>query len=205
VGLLQAPPDFKSAGEVDQTVVVSGSCAPVTDKQIGWAIEMGFVEVPLDPSRCFPGPEAETEIARCTQVTLRLMSEGRSVVIHTARGPQDPRISAVNRVLQASRANWRNTKHHAGKTMGAALGKVLGTILEETGVRRAVVAGGDTCSFVARELGIEALEMIGPIAPGGPLCRVHAKNRAANGREIVFKGGQVGKVDILGSVLRGAP
>jgi uncharacterized protein YgbK (DUF1537 family) len=204
-GLLKDSPVFTGAGAVDQIVVVSGSCAPVTDKQIAWGTEKGFSDVALDASRCFLGSEAELEIHRATQSALRLMSEGRSVVIHTARGPQDPRIAAASRVLEASNADSGPSKFHSGKTIGVALGKVLGTILEKTRVRRVVVAGGDTCGFVARELGIEALEMIGPIAPGGPLCRVHAKNPSVDGREIIFKGGQVGKIDILGSVLRGAP
>lgn len=65
--------------------------------------------------------------------------------------------------------------------------------LRRTGARRAVVCGGDTSTHVARALGIEALEFIAPVAPGGPLCRVHAPGRVSNGCEIVFKGGQVGR------------
>ena len=42
-----------------------------------------------------------------------------------------------------------------------------------------------------------------PIAPGAPLCRVHAPGYAAEGREIVFKGGQNGRDDFFLSALRG--
>ena len=44
-------------------------------------------------------------------------------------------------------------------------------ILERTGLRRACVAGGDTCGFAAKQLGIFALQMVIPVAPGAPLCR----------------------------------
>lgn len=204
-GLLKESPVFSGAGAVNQMVVVSGSCAPVTDRQIAWGVERGFAEVALDAARLFQGAEAEPEILRAKESALRFMEAGRSVVIHTARGPQDPRIAATSSALEAQRKPAGGSKFHSGKTIGSALGTILGKILEKTRVRRAAVCGGDTCGFVARHLEIEALEMIAPIAPGGPLCRVHARNPVADGREIIFKGGQVGKVDILGSVLRGAP
>jgi uncharacterized protein YgbK (DUF1537 family) len=59
-------------------------------------------------------------------------------------------------------------------------------------------------SYVAREISMEALEMAAPVAPGAPLCRISAPDRLLHGHEIVFKGGQVGKMDFFGSVLRSA-
>ncbi|MBN8246623.1 MAG: hypothetical protein J0L84_04185, partial [Verrucomicrobia bacterium] len=44
-----------------------------------------------------------------------------------------------------------------------------------------------------RALGVEALEFVAAAAPGSPRCRVHAPGRAADGREMVFKGGQNGR------------
>ena len=36
-------------------------------------------------------------------------------------------------------------------------------------MRRLCIAGGDTSSYAARALGIEALEMIAPLTPGAPV------------------------------------
>ena len=36
---------------VDRLVAVSGSCSPVTERQIEWAVNHGFVEVPLDTAQ----------------------------------------------------------------------------------------------------------------------------------------------------------
>jgi 3-oxoisoapionate kinase len=66
-----------------------------------------------------------------------------------------------------------------------------------------LVAGGDTSSYAARALGIEALEMIAPLAPGAPLCRAHAAAPPIHGLEVNFKGGQVGAADYFGAVARG--
>ena len=58
-----------------------------------------------------------------------------------------------------------------------------------------MVAGGDTSSYAARELGITALEMITPFLPGAPLCKAHAPGSPVDGLEVNFKGGQVGAED----------
>jgi uncharacterized protein YgbK (DUF1537 family) len=66
-----------------------------------------------------------------------------------------------------------------------------------------VVAGGDTSTYAARALGIEALEMITPIVPGAPLCLAHAPGSAVDGLEVNFKGGQLGGDDYFERVSRG--
>ena len=79
------------------------------------------------------------------------------------------------------------------------LGKILGTIakkaVEKTGIKRVVVAGGDTSSYAARAMGIEALEMVTPLIPGAPLCKAYSANKGINGLEVNLKGGQVGSED----------
>ena len=58
-----------------------------------------------------------------------------------------------------------------------------------------VVAGGDTSSYAARAMEIEALEMIAPLVPGAPLCKAHSENKHIDGIEVNLKGGQVGGED----------
>ena len=79
--------------------------------------------------------------------------------------------------------------------MAARQGEILRTLLQETGLRRVCIAGGDTCSHATPVLGIYALEAIVPIAPGGPLCRGAADDPVLDGLELSLKGGQVGKAD----------
>jgi 3-oxoisoapionate kinase len=86
---------------------------------------------------------------------------------------------------------------------GEILGQILLDILRETPVRRMVVAGGDTASQLARVLEIDAVEMIGELTRGSPLCRITSENPLVNGKEITFKGGQIGNQDFFGLVERG--
>src|SRR5205085_11088524 len=83
---------------------------------------------------------------------------------------------------------------------GEELGGVVRDVLEAAKIRRMLVAGGDTSGEVAQALGVESLEMIGELTRGSPLCRATAPASPADGIEITFKAGQIGKVDFFETV-----
>ena len=164
-----------AAAMTPPVAVVSGSCSPVTDRQIARALAAGFHEIPLDPGTLIKdGGAPAASIASATE----RLAGGKSVILHTSRGPADQRV--LDSLTAGDRAR-----------LGEALGSLLGRLLA-AGARRAIVCGGDTSMAAARALGIEALEFAAPIAPGAPLCRVHAPGRIAHGCFITFKGGQNG-------------
>jgi uncharacterized protein YgbK (DUF1537 family) len=70
-------------------------------------------------------------------------------------------------------------------------------------VARVCVTGGDTCGQVSRELGIYALRMVIPVAPGAPLCRASAREDRFHGLQVSLKGGQNGADDYFGRILQG--
>lgn len=199
VGLL---PEFEPgppAGPVEQVVAVCGSCSPVSERQIDRAVQDGFAEIPLDPARLLDPGRAEAEVGAVTARALKAAAGGRSVVVHSCRGPDDPRI------VETARRGGLGTGLKTARVVGEALGMVLREVLAQTGIRRAAVAGGDTSGYAARRMRIEALEVKAPFGPAMPLCRAHAPGQALDGLEIVFKGGQTGRVDFFGGVRRGKP
>ncbi len=173
-----------------QILVGSGSCSPVTSGQIAWALKHGFVEVPLDANALAGTRTAAPEIHRAAQATAKLLNAGKSVIVHSAKTGSDKRITV-------------KLKGRTAEVLGSALGSVLRNATQQSSVRRICIAGGDTSSYAARAMGIEALEMIAPLTPGAPLCRVHAPKSPADGCEVVFKGGQVGAEDYFEIVRRG--
>lgn len=195
-GTLKARPPKLSLKPASALAVVSGSCSPVTDRQIRRAVEGGFAEIALDTAALVRPQTRASEIDRVLNAAAACFSAQRSVIFHTARGPQDPRLASTQRAL--ARLGLRSAA-----TLGALLGELLAKVLEQTGWTRGAVTGGDTSSFAARALGVEGLEFLAPIAPGAPLCRVHAPGHPADGREIVFKGGQNGRDDFFLSALHG--
>jgi uncharacterized protein YgbK (DUF1537 family) len=187
-------PPRPPSSAVNQILAVSGSCSPVTDRQIEAAIQSGFAEFALHPKRLV-SPAYKDAIHVAASLSLQSLEKTKpGILFHTSRGPGDKRL-----------VRSRKNSTQFGEELGAAIGKLLETLLEVSSLRRAVVCGGDTSMHVARALGIEALEYLGPMAPGSPLCKVHAPGRVADGCEIVFKGGQVGRDRFFLDVLNGGP
>lgn len=181
-GELSDPPPFH-AGPVERVVAACGSCSPVTARQIDWAVANGFVDVPLDPAGWLGADDPATVAAD----VLAKLATG-SVIVHAARGPDDPRVRPAA---------------DTGPRLGWFLADILSRVLADGRVRRVAVAGGDTSGYVARGLGVTAFDFVAAISPGSPLCRMVAPGAAADGREVIFKGGQVGKADFFGLVRAG--
>lgn len=180
----------RPAGPADQILVGSGSCSPVTEGQIALALKRGFAEVTLDPSALATKAKSEEEIKRATDLSVGFLRRRRSVIVHTTGGGY-------------SRPAGAHFSGGMASVLGASLGRVLRGAQAQSPVRRLCIAGGDTSGYVARTLGIQALEMIAPLTPGAPLSRVFAPASPVDGCEIVFKGGQVGAENYFESVQRG--
>jgi 3-oxoisoapionate kinase len=185
---------FAAPRAVERAILISGSCSPVTARQIAWALEHGAAEVPLDTAALQNSRNLAADVDAVAQTAAAHFDQCRSVVIHTSRGPDDPRIAASKQTPQSGLNRER---------LGVILGRLLKRILELRQVERVAVAGGDTSGDIARTIGIDALEMLAPLAPGAPLCIAHSEHAAVDGVEFTFKGGQVGHDDFFGTLVRG--
>lgn len=163
------------AQATDRLLVMSGSCSPVTERQIAHALRNGSTGIALDTA-AFANPEAAYAVIH--QATQALQHSGK-VIVYTSLGPLPAGTSAH------------------GDALGQALGTMLREIIRATGVRRVVLAGGDTSSHAIAQLGIYALTWAAPTEPGAPLCRAHSDNPALDGLELALKGGQVGGEDFF--------
>lgn len=179
---------------VDPLLVISGSCSPVTARQIESALSVGFEEVAVATESLVSGRESrDAEIERCVSEAIRFIQSGKDVIVHTAKGKTDPRFEKTRKILLKSGLPSADIEGVTGECFGKALGAIAAACLKRFSIQRLVIAGGDSSSFAARVLGIEAVEMICPMVPGAPLCRVLASSSGLNGMEVNFKGGQVGK------------
>jgi 3-oxoisoapionate kinase len=165
------------AGSVDRLIVVSGSCSPVTETQIRWSMAHGFEGLRIEAGSQGQGAVVDQAVA--------ILARGRSVALYTALGPRDC-VGSVR-----------------GEQLGCYLGEMLHELLSRTGVRRVLIAGGDTSTHAVRRLGVEALTFAALTTPGAPLCRCHSADAIVDGLEIVLKGGQVGPEDYFDRARRG--
>jgi uncharacterized protein YgbK (DUF1537 family) len=169
--LLKPVEEWKHPGEAVPLLVVSGSCSPVTAAQIAYAKATGFNEVIMDAVKICNNEVIED--AALNKI-IELLQEQKNVVVHTG----------VKQLQNLSSAK-----------LGKALGTIAKAAVETSLVKRVVIAGGDTSSYAARAMQIEAVEMIASLVPGAPLCKAISANKYINGLEVNFKGGQVGGED----------
>lgn len=198
-GLLIPAPAPRPAGSVERIVVVSGSCAPATGRQIDHALTQGFGGVAADPCLLCDTATAAAEEQRVIELALQLLGAGVSPIVYTARGPDDPSIERFRTHTEVAAVD----RQHANEQIGRALGRILARVQTASGVRRLLVAGGDTSGYCSHELGLYALTALTPIAPGSPLCVAYAEHPDRDGLEIALKGGQVGNDDYFSLVRRG--
>ncbi len=199
-GIVQPAMPLPSPGAVDQLIVMCGSAAPTTKAQIEWALAQGFVGIRLDTARLVDPNYAQITIEQVLKTALDILGQGKNIILYSALGPDDPAIAQTREHLHQLALDSTSVSTILGKQQGL----ILAALLKRTGLRRVCVAGGDTSGQVAQQLGIFALEIVTPIAPGAPLCRASSYNPALHGLEIAFKGGQNGDKTYFGAIQRGS-
>jgi uncharacterized protein YgbK (DUF1537 family) len=173
--ILQPVKEWKHPGKAEPLLVIAGSCSPVTAGQIISAKAKGFEEILIDaPAVCDNDVQS---IHAAINKAVDWLNKGKHVIIHTGGAGQ------------------QQTANLPADKLGTALGAIASETAAQTIVQRIVIAGGDTSSYAARAMGIEAVEMIAPLVPGAPLCKATAPGSPINGLEVNFKGGQVGGED----------
>jgi len=175
LGLIPAAKPIAPSKPVDRLLVLSGSCSPVTARQIRRARQDGFSSIGLDRQAPWASQAAHA---------LAALAREESVVLYTALGPQRPDLNR-------------------GEMFGEALGKLLRRIVLESKVRRILIAGGDTATYAIKQFGLHALTFAASLAPGVPLCGVHAPGSPFHGIELALKGGQMGSDDFFAHVRDG--
>jgi 3-oxoisoapionate kinase len=135
--------EYPSAGAVEKIIILAGSCSAATLAQIEWAEANDYASVRLDAELLVNESSAEAERIRIRKVALEQLDAGRSVVLYSARGPQDPVMQSGNEKLRQLGFDELTIRERLGKQQGI----LLRELLLESGLRRVCVAGGDTSSL----------------------------------------------------------
>jgi uncharacterized protein YgbK (DUF1537 family) len=156
--------------------VVCGSCSAASQAQVADFIAAGGAAFVIDPLRIAAGHDVAAEAAAWAGPRLG----GAPVLIYATAAPEA--VRAVQRELGAERA---------GALVEQTLARVA-TELLRLGVRRLVVAGGETAGACVQALGIRSLRVGPQIDPGVPWC--HAAER---GLHLALKSGNFGRADFF--------
>ena len=195
---IAAPQPTHTLAPVDRLLVLSGSCSALSAAQIDWAIAAGFQEIRITPEQLI-GTDQHT-LKSLEDQMLDALSAGKSMVIYTAKGPDDNHLAAA---LDKLPSNVSAPAFIANR-IGLLYSRLAHTALARAGLTRLVVAGGDSSSFTMRQLGALALEIkASHFKQNAHVCTLISDDPLINGKEVLLKGGQVGADDLYGCMLEG--
>ncbi|MDR6233128.1 3-oxo-tetronate kinase [Pseudomonas oryzihabitans] len=169
--------DLPAGGEA----VLAGSASQATNGQVAAWLEAGRPALRLDPLALAQGDDSiDAALAWARE-------QGQAVLIY-ATSPADE-VKAIQRELGVARA---------GELVERALG-LIARGLFDSGVRRLVVAGGETSGAVVKALGVRTLRIGAQIDPGVPatLGQVQGEPLA-----LALKSGNFGSRDFFAKALR---
>jgi uncharacterized protein YgbK (DUF1537 family) len=191
LGILRFKVDAKPIGRPGKCgplLVVSGSCAAIAGRQIEWAAAHHYLEIGIQTEKLFEEIHRQREMDRVAREAISALKLGRSVVIHTAIGQNDPRIPRTKRLVEDLGMTSQNTVD----VLGQALGELARKIVLASKVQRLILSGGDTAGRITQTLGIWALRVGRSVGVPAPLCYVYSAYPEMNGLQVAYKGGQVG-------------
>jgi len=164
-----------------KAAVLAGSCSEATRKQVA-VMAQRHRAVAIDP---LTGEDAAGLAERALQLARADIAAGKPVLFYSSADPQQ--VAEVQRKLGQEKA-------------AALIEATLATLaqqLVELGVRRLVVAGGETSGAVVQALGVERLAIGPQIDPGVPWTMSLGEPRIA----LALKSGNFGAWDFFEKAL----
>jgi uncharacterized protein YgbK (DUF1537 family) len=189
---LGLPENFRRAGklrafdvsELPQVaggeVVLAGSASVATNGQVAAWLEAGRPAYRIDPLALAAGKPVVDEALAFAR------DAAQTVLIYATSAPDE--VKAVQQQLGVERA---------GAIVEAALGAIASG-LREAGVRRFVVAGGETSGAVVQALGVQLLQIGAQIDPGVPATI----SSTAEPLALALKSGNFGGRDFFAKALK---
>ncbi|HET9578542.1 MAG TPA: 3-oxo-tetronate kinase, partial [Usitatibacter sp.] len=172
------------APALGHAAIISGSCSQATRGQVTEFVRRGGQALFLDPIAAADGKNVVEGAAAWAQDRL---AKG-PVLIYTTAVPEA--VSAVQSQMGVDVA-------------GALVERMLADVarrLVPLGVRKLIVAGGETSSAVLQALGVERLRIGPQIDPGVPWCTAHSQ-AAGEPMHLALKSGNFGAPDFFAKAL----
>lgn len=185
--------DSLTIPEVKQILALSGSCSPITESQITYAIDHGFAPIKVDMHKMAVEQERQDMLDNIVEQCVTVIKTGSSPLVYSALGPKDEHLSFVKELYI----------DNFDEKLGQMLGEIAYQVRLRTGIQRIAIAGGDTSGYCMQSLKVDALTFIAPFFPGVPLCRTLSGDSHTHGVEVALKGGQMGEQDFFVKLVKG--
>jgi uncharacterized protein YgbK (DUF1537 family) len=161
--------------------VVSGSCSEASNAQVRHFLAAGGAGFAIDPLAVARGDDVVGSALGWAGARIG----GAPLLVYATAAPDA--VRAVQQQLGAGPAGELVERTLSGIARG----------LVERGVRRLVVAGGETSGACVQALGIDRLRIGAQIDPGVPWCHAASPAAPGEGLHIALKSGNFGSVDFF--------
>ncbi|HSV50658.1 MAG TPA: 3-oxo-tetronate kinase [Burkholderiaceae bacterium] len=165
--------------------IVSGSCSLATNRQVQAFIQSGKPALAIDPLRIAQQPAAGGDVvAEALAWAGPLLASGPVLIYSTADAGA---VKAVQGQLGVEDA-------------GTLVERTLASIargLVQRGVRRLIVAGGETSGACVQALGVTQMQIGPQIDPGVPWCHAFSEAAPGPGLHLALKSGNFGTDDFF--------
>ena len=167
--------------------VVSGSCSDATNAQVARWLNAGRTGLQIDPLALHQGRQtADGVLAHALEALPR-----GPVLVYATAAPEN--VRAVQQALGVQAA---------GELVEHALARIAQGLVQ-AGVRRLVVAGGETSGAVVQALGVQQLRIGAAICPGVPWTQATLPG-SGDAVQLALKSGNFGGVDFFAEALQKA-
>ncbi len=174
------------------TLVLAGSLTVATAEQIACFQKNGQRSLEMDPFNLMAG-DADAVLALLIAQACQAVSKGENILIHSSN-----KRETVLANKEKARALGMNDEA-LGRLISGAMGYIAKSVLDHTGSRKLVVAGGDTSMAVNEALGIDLMQIVSEIEPGVPaMVGLGNERRYA----VVYKSGSFGSADFFFKAIR---
>lgn len=163
------------------TLMLSGSCSAATLQQVEQAREQGIPIIAVDTMQLL---ESDAEIDRLELAARRAINSHGAALVASSAPP------AVRAATAAATGAGPETIRLA---IERCFGELARRLVGPEGVRRLIVAGGETAGAAVEALEVEAVEVLDTIDPGVPAMRTIGKQAIT----LALKSGNFGSRDFF--------
>ncbi|HHV94258.1 MAG TPA: four-carbon acid sugar kinase family protein [Firmicutes bacterium] len=178
-----SPPPTNGMG----ILCAAGSLMPQTKAQVEYMRQQGIPVFELDTLQVLDDNRRHTLVQGLCRKVGGALQEGSDVVVHTSNDPGI--VAETKRRGQVA----GQSAAEVSRLVSEALAEVVANCVEELGLNRLLIAGGDTSASVCSQLGIKGMRVWREIEPGIPSCI------SLGGRPLflVLKSGSFGSPDFF--------
>ena len=146
----------------DCVLLLAGSLTSQSCAQVAYLKEHGYPFYEFDADCIYREEKRANIVEELTEAVLHALREQKSCLLYSSN-----RAEAVEQTKKYGKSLGL-TDEEIGKRISGTMCRIIRTVLEESGCRSLVVAGGDTSAAVTAELKIFKMNIGAEIEPGVP-------------------------------------